>query len=122
MKVVFSLLIALMISGCGSTAALNKHGNQVAIVETEPVECEDLGTFYGSGTEPKYALNNLRNVVGEYGGNSVFLTRGEVVTRAPLSNTVMVMGNDNTIYGRGFRCRVRYGSAFRLGSQDSLSS
>lgn len=104
MKLLGVLFLAAVLLGCGSTAALDRHGQGVAIVKAEPVECEDLGTFYGSGGEQEYALNNLRNIVGEYGGNRLYLTRAEELVRAPLSNTVMVLGNDNTIYGRGFRC------------------
>lgn len=104
MKKGLAILSLLFLSACGSTASLNEQGAQVQVVQNEPVHCEDLGTFYGSGTGPEYALNNLRNIVGETGGDHLYVTRGEELVRAPLSNTVMVLGNDHTIYGRGFKC------------------
>lgn len=104
MKRIVALTSLVVLSACGSTAALSAHGNRVQVVESEPVHCRDMGTFFGRGSAPQYALNNLRNVVGEEGGNRVYLTRAEELVRAPFSNTITVLGNDHTVYGRGFDC------------------
>lgn len=96
-------VLAATLAACGSTAALNRQGAQVKVVKQEPLECEDLGTFYGAGTEQEYAFNNLLNVVGESGGNRVYLLRADVAKLKGLIDGP-VFGNDNRIFGRGFRC------------------
>ena len=97
-----SLFIALLLCGltaCGSMASLNQYGEQVFIVDEEPLnQCEEIGKFLGRGGLQKYALNNLRNIVGERGGNRVYIRRAEVI------GGLLVGGNDHTVYGTGFKC------------------
>jgi len=104
MKIVitlFALISVLSLSGCGSTASLDSHGKNVRIVKKEPLECKELGRFYGSGTATKYAMNNLLNIVGKNGGTHVYVSR---VSDVDGVGATFVVGNDHTAYGIGFKC------------------
>jgi len=104
MKIVIALFLQFSIitlTGCGSTASLDTHGKNVSIVKIEPLQCKELGRFYGRGTAEKYAMNNLLNVVGKNGGTHVYVSR---VTDVDGVGSTFVVGNDHTAHGIGFKC------------------
>jgi len=98
------LLLTLIIVACGSTAKLNSYGQNVKIVNIEPLECKELGRFYGRGTSLKYAMNNLLNVVGENKGTHVYVSRVEDIDGV---GATFVTGNDNSAYGIAFNCNIK---------------
>ena len=91
------------VTGCGSTAALNDKGSAVQMVKQPSENCEYLGTFYGRSHAQEYALNNLRNIVGENGGTHVALTNAEQLMQGTLIK-IPVGGNSLTVSGIGYRC------------------
>ena len=99
--VIATCVAALTVTGCGSRPALNSHGKQVKVVKKEPLHCKELGRYYGRGLSTEYALNNLLNVVGENGGNRVYISR--IVNVDGIGST-FVVGNDHTAYGTAFHC------------------
>lgn len=101
-KLIIILLLTSAIVACGSRAKLSQQGERVTIVEKEPLQCKELGKFFGAGTQFKYALNNLKNIVGERGGNYVYIVNAQ---RIRGKGTTFVVGNDNSVYGYGFKCK-----------------
>ena len=103
LKFLSCILVILLLTACGSTAKLSNDGQRVAIVKKEPLHCKELGRYYGAGTQQKYALNNLRNIVGEKGGNYVYIVNA---TEIRGKGSTFVVGNDHRIDGYGFRCKT----------------
>ena len=102
-KIFILLLSFLTLLSCGSTASLNKYGRQVSIVKIEPLQCEEIGRFYGRGTATKYAINNLLNIVGENNGTHVYISN---VSDVDGVGSTFVVGNDHTAHGFAFNCKV----------------
>jgi len=97
---VFALLFCLGLSAC-SMASLDQYGSQVTVLKNPPQNCEAIsGIFLGRGPAEQYAMNNLRNIVGEKGGTHVVITGGTQMMQGFLP----VGGNSLTIKGLGYKC------------------
>lgn len=88
----------LALAGCGSAAGINTQGSLVRVVYEKPSGCKALGEFYGRGATAEYAMNNLKNVIGESGGNYLMPTRRDEI------RTTFVIGHAYSAYGFGFYC------------------
>jgi hypothetical protein len=107
MKLLTFTLLALSLSACALTTEREQPGDSVVLASNEPVDCQDLGTFYGSGKKPERALNSLLNAIGEHGGNRAYVTSEEIIeSENPLANTIVFLNDENIVYGRGFKCPV----------------
>jgi len=86
--------------------SLDQYGSQVTVLETPPQNCEEIpGVFLGRGPAEKYAMNNLRNIVGEKGGTHVVVTGGTQMMRGFLPEG----GNSRAIRGLGYKCGAAAG-------------
>ncbi len=101
---VVTIALSHSVTGCGSTAALDAAGQAVKVVEQPGENCKHVGTFYGRSHAPKYAINNLRNIVGENGGTHVAITNAEQLTQGLPLLEFPVGGNSLTISGVGYQC------------------
>lgn len=111
MRLLFTSLLALALSACSLTAKQEQAGANVMLASEEPTDCEDLGTFFGSGNKPDKAMNGLLNAIGEDGGNRAYIISSEniqnndpVTKSIPLLNDVLV--EDHVTYGRGYKCTL----------------
>lgn len=89
---------ALALAGCGSVANINTQGSFVRVVYEKPSGCKALGEFYGRGATEEYAMNNLKNIIGESGGNYLMPTHRDEI------RTTFVIGHAYSAYGLGFHC------------------
>jgi hypothetical protein len=96
------LLCALCACAC-SMAPLDMGGAKVTVIEKPWEGCEYVTTGYGRSFFEEYAMNNLRNVMGEAGATHVVVT-AESQVGGPV---IPAGGNSLTLRGIGYKCPPR---------------
>jgi len=100
-----SLAAACAVAACATNEPLSAQGRTVNVVDSRPEGCASVGKLYGAGSNMGHAMNALRNITAEEGGNTVVIDQADRVVWDNLVQTnVGIAGNDHRIIGDAYRC------------------